>query len=128
LALAAELDDRFVSAEWLSQKGGLRRAGVKIHEDVQVAEGAFKAPGGLIRATVRLREGRVDDLELAGDFTIFPAAAVADLQAAARGASLTRDALAERFAAAYRDHAIQAPGVTPEHLAEAVLAAVTARA
>jgi lipoate-protein ligase A len=127
LALAAELDARFISEEWLYQKGSLRRAGVKIHEDVQVAEGAFKAPGGLIRATVRLRAGRVDDLELAGDFTLFPAAAVGDLQAAATGAELTRDALAERFAAAYRDHAIQAPGVTPAHLADAVLAAVAAR-
>ncbi|MCX6028097.1 MAG: biotin/lipoate A/B protein ligase family protein [Chloroflexi bacterium] len=127
LALAAELDARFVSEEWLYQKGNLRRAGVKIHEDVHVAEGAFKAPGGLIRVTVRVREGRVDDLELAGDFTVFPAAAVGALQVSARGAELTRDALAARFAAAYRDHAIQAPGVTPEHLADAVLAAVTAR-
>ena len=93
LALAAELDERFISEEWLHQKGSLRRAGVKIHEDVQVAEGAFKAPGGLIRATVRLREGRIDGLELAGDFTIFPAAAVGDLQEAAYGAELTRAAL-----------------------------------
>ncbi|MCX6030713.1 MAG: biotin/lipoate A/B protein ligase family protein [Chloroflexi bacterium] len=127
LALAAELDERFISEEWLYQKGNLRRAGVKIHEDVQVAEGAFKAPGGLIRATVRLRAGQVDDLELAGDFTVFPAAAVGALQAAVRDAELARDALAERFAAAYRDHAIQAPGVTPEHLADAVLAAVAVR-
>ncbi|PKO23976.1 MAG: ligase [Chloroflexi bacterium HGW-Chloroflexi-1] len=127
LALAAELDARFVSEDWLYQKGGLRRAGVKIHEDVQVAEGAFKAPGGLIRVTVRLAAGRVDDLELAGDFTICPAAAVGALQAAAGGAELTRDALTARFAAAYRDHAIQAPGVTPAHLADAVLAAVAAR-
>jgi hypothetical protein len=77
----------------------------------------------LIRATVRLREGRVDGLELAGDFTIFPASAVADLQAAALGAELTAEALAERFAAVYRDAAIQSPGVTPQQLAEAVLAA-----
>ncbi len=123
LALAAELDERFVSDEWLYQKGNLRRAGVKIHEDVHVAEGAFKAPGGLIRATLRLRGGRIDDLELAGDFTLFPASAVADLQAAALGAELTREALTDRFAAAYRERAIEAPGVTPEHLAEAVLAA-----
>ncbi len=123
LALAAELDERFASEEWLCQKGALRRAGVKIHEDVHVAEGAFKAPGGLIRATVRLREGRVDGLELAGDFTVFPASAVGALQAAANGAELTHAALTARFAAAYRDLAIQAPGVTPEHLAEAVLAA-----
>ncbi len=123
LALAAELDERFVSDEWLHQKGHLRRAGVKIHEDMHVAEGVFKAPGGLIRATVRLRAGRVDDLELAGDFTLFPAAAAGALQAAVLGVQLTPDALAGRFAAVYRDLAIEAPGVTPEHLADAVLAA-----
>jgi lipoate-protein ligase A len=123
LALAAELDERFVSDDWLYQKGDLRRRGVKIHEDVHVVEGAFKAPGGLIRATVRLREGRVDGLELAGDFTVFPASAVGDLQEAAYGAEPVRAVLIERFAAAYRDLAIQSPGVTPEHLADAVLAA-----
>ncbi len=123
LVLAAELDERFISEEWLYQKGNLRRMGVKIHEDVHVAESAYKAPGGLIRATVRLREGRIDGLELAGDFTVFPAAAVSDLQAAAAGAELARAALTARFAAVYRDLAIQSPGVTPEHLADAVLAA-----
>jgi lipoate---protein ligase len=123
LVLAAELDEHFVSEDWLYQKGSLRRAGVKIHEDVHVAEGVFKAPGGLIRATVRLREGRVDGLELAGDFTVFPSSAVGDLQDAAYGAELTRAALIERFADAHRALAIQSPGVTPEHLADAVLAA-----
>jgi lipoate---protein ligase len=123
LALAAELDERFLSEEWLYQKGCLRRAGVKIHEDVHVVEGAFKAPGGLIRATVRLREGRIDGLELAGDFTVFPAAAVGALQEAAYGAEPARAELIERFTGAYRVLAIQAPGVTPEHLADAVRAA-----
>ncbi len=123
LALAAELDARFVSDDWLYQKGGLRRAGVKIHEDVHVVEGAFKAPGGLIRATARLRAGRMDDLELTGDFTMFPASAVASLQAAARGATPTRTALIARFEAVYRKLAIEAPGVTPANLADAILAA-----
>ena len=95
---------------------------MKIHEDVHVAEGALKAPGGLIRATVRLREGRIDGLELAGDFTVFPAAAVGAFRRQL-GAEPARAALIERFAAAYRALAIQAPGVTPEHLADAVLAA-----
>jgi hypothetical protein len=55
-------------------------AGVKIHEDAHAVNGAFKAPGGLIRATVRLREGRIDSLELAGGFIVFPAAAMGSLQ------------------------------------------------
>jgi lipoate-protein ligase A len=130
LALAAELDEQFASEEWLHLKGGLRRAAgsgapltVKIHEDVRVVEGALKAPGGLIRATVRLRHGLVDDLELAGDFTIFPASALEELQAAAAGAPPELEALAAQFGKVYRARSVQAPGVTPEDIAGAVLAA-----
>lgn len=123
LELAEQLDARFVSEEWVHCKGARRRAGVKIHEDVQVGEGSFKAPGGLIRATVRLREGRIDDLELSGDFTLLPAPALGDLQAAALGAAATRQDLTPCFTDAYRRLAIQSPGVTPDSLAAAVLAA-----
>jgi hypothetical protein len=42
------------------------------------------------------------------------------------GAELTRAALVGRFAVVYRDLAIRAPGVTPEHLADAVLTATGA--
>jgi lipoate-protein ligase A len=113
------------SDEWLYAKGGLRPTGVKIHEDVRVFEGATKAHGGLIRATVRLREGQIDGLGLSGDFTLFPAAATGTLEAAANGAEMTRDALAERFAATYHDLDIQSPGITPEQRAGAVLAAAS---
>ena len=48
-----------------------------------------------------------------------------DLQEAAFDAEPIRGALIERFAALYRALAIQSPGVTPEHLADAVLAATS---
>jgi hypothetical protein len=64
LALAEQLDRQFATDEWLYQKGGLRQSGVKIHEDVRVLEVAHKAPGGLIRVTARVREGRLDDVTL----------------------------------------------------------------
>jgi lipoate-protein ligase A len=125
LALTVELDERFVSHDWLYQKGVLRRVGVKISEDVYVVEGTYKAPGGLVRATARLRDRLIDDLEFAGDFTLFPAAALKPLQAAARGAPCNRAALLACFAGAYRDLSIESPGLTPEHLAEAVVAAAS---
>lgn len=128
LALAAELDEQFVADEWLYQKGSLRKGALKIHEDVSVSEGAFKAPGGLVRATVRLRDGRVDGLEFSGDFTLFPAPALRELQATAVGVLAEQDALAACFTEAYWQRAIEAPGVAPEHLAAAVLAAVGTRA
>ncbi len=120
LALAEEWDARLASHEWLYGKGGLRRTGVKIHEDVRVAESAFKAPGGLIRATVRLVAGVIDDLSLSGDFTLLPAAALTALEQGVRGLPLDRAAIAARLGEIYAAEGIHAPGVTPEHFAEAL--------
>jgi lipoate---protein ligase len=122
-AIAQELDSRFVSDEWLNQKGGLRQTGVKIHQDVRVVESAFKAPGGLIRVTARTREGRVDDLAISGDFTLLPAFAVGALEQALRGLRVTPNGLINRIQEVYKALNIESPGVTPEHLADAILAA-----
>lgn len=124
-ATAIELDQRFASKEWLFQKGGLGQVGVRIHADVRVVETAFKAPGGLIRVTARIREGRVDDLTLSGDFTLLPDFAVASLEQAVRGLKVTRGLLLTRLSEVYRSLDIQSPGITPEHLTEAILLAVS---
>lgn len=121
--MARQLDERFVSDEWLYQKGGLRQVGVKIHEDVRVVETAFKTPGGLIRVTVRLREGRIDDLSISGDFTLLPAFAVGALEQALRGINLAADAVRSRIEDVYHALGIQSPGVTPEDFTTAILTA-----
>src|SRR5512144_398261 len=71
-AMAQEIDARFLSDEWLYQKGQLHQPGVKIHQDVHIVEAAFKAQGGLIRIIARLCEGRIDDVSISGDFTLLP--------------------------------------------------------
>ncbi len=123
VAMMADIDRRFVSDEWLHLKGALLPTGVKIHEDVRVIEGATKAPGGLIRVTARLRENVIDDIELSGDFTMLPATGLAEIQEALAGAPLEREALLARVQAIYDATGLQAPGVTPENLADAILAA-----
>ena len=122
--LACEWDKRLGSEDWLSQRGGLRKSGVKIHEDVRVVEGAFKAPGGLIRVTARLSDGLIDDITFSGDFTLFPSAALNGLELAARGARAETGPLASAFEAAYRALAIEAPGVSPQDFVCAVRNAV----
>jgi len=121
---AVELDALFLSDEWLRQRGGLRRVGVKIHEDVKVVEGAFKAPGGLIRATARLQNDVIADLAFSGDFTLFPAAALTAVEAALRGTRPEPAALTAAVTAVYAAHGIVSPGVTPEHFAQAIMAAM----
>jgi lipoate-protein ligase A len=124
-AMARQIDERFVSEEWLQQKGGLRQIGVKIHEDVRVVESAYKAPGGLIRVTARLHNGRIDDIALSGDFTLFPSVAVGALEQALRGVATAHDNLLTRLNEVYSALNIMSPGVTPEHFAAAIMAATS---
>jgi lipoate-protein ligase A len=119
-ARARELDRVLGSEEWLEQKGAARPAGVKIHEDVQVRESAHKAPGGLLRVAARLREGRIDDITVSGDFTIFPGTAVRSIEQALRGSSPDRGAVLAVVAETYRALSVDSPGLGPEDWATAI--------
>ncbi|MCC7360658.1 MAG: lipoate--protein ligase family protein [Anaerolineales bacterium] len=123
LAVTEALEARFASDEWLYQKGGLRQTGaVKIHADVYLAEAAYKSPGGLIRATARLRAGRLDDLTLSGDFTLLPSFAVGALEQALRGVALEAEPVRAKVAEFYRSLPVQSPGVGVEDWVNAILA------
>jgi lipoate-protein ligase A len=121
LQLAEQLDHQFATDEWLYQKGGLRQVGVKIHQDVCVLETAHKTPGGLVRVTARVREGRIDDMTLSGDFTMLPKFAPGALELALRGTALEESAVHARIAEVYHSVGIQSPGVTAEELTKALM-------
>jgi lipoate---protein ligase len=116
---AAKLDRFFVSSEWLERKGSFRRPGVRIQEDVQVHESALKAPGGLIRVTVRVKEGRIDDITVSGDFTIYPRTMVAEIEEALRDVPAEPVAVRAVVEERYQAGQVQSPGITPEHWAQA---------
>jgi lipoate-protein ligase A len=124
-AMAQEIDARFVSDEWLFQKGRLQQPGVKIHEDVHIVEAAFKAQGGLIRVIARLREGRIDDVSISGDFTLLPSFALGALEQSLRGITATPETLTSKIEEAYYHLNIQSPGVTPADFTTAIMNAVT---
>lgn len=84
-AIARE-EERISSPEWLHLDGlPAAGGGVKVAEGVSVVEGTHKAPGGLVRATVALREGRIDGIVVSGDFFLEPASARERLQEALVG-------------------------------------------
>lgn len=93
-----------------------RERGVRIQSGVNVLQRAYKARGGLIRALLVEREGRIADVELSGDFFFYPADRLADLERALAGRLLSEveSVVAEFYAA----HAIQSPGVAPADFAE----------
>ncbi len=125
LELAATLDRRFASEEWLHEAGGLRRAGLRISEDVRVGEGVFKAAGGLIRCVARVRGDRLDDVGLSGDFTARPATMPVELEVELRGTELSGAAVRAVIEGYYARVRPEIPGVIPEDWVAAIMAATT---
>ncbi len=123
-AAAVEVDRRFQSEEWMLQRGGLRPVGVKIHEDVRIVEGAWKAPGGLLRLTARLTGDRIEDISLSGDFTMLPALGLGSVETALRGVHADDRSVVARVREVYRDLPITSPGLAEEDFGRAFLAAV----
>ena len=123
LAMAEQFDARFASREWLEDAGGLRKPFVKIHEGVRLAEAAHKAPGGLIRCVLRIRDGQVDDVAFSGDFTARPASMPADLDELLVGSELSEAAIAARIIDYYQRVHPEIPGVAPDDWVAAVMRA-----
>jgi lipoate-protein ligase A len=119
-ARARELDRALGAEEWLAEKGAVRPGGVKIHEDVHIRESAYKAAGGLIRVTARLTDGRIDDVTISGDFTVYPRETVTAIEKALRGSPADRPSVLAVIKDRYRALGVQSPGLSPDDWAEAV--------
>lgn len=115
-----EQEERISSTEWL-HLDGLPPAGRirKVAEGVEVTEGMFKAPGGLIRATVAIRDGDIVGVVLSGDFFMEPAEAREQLQLSLVGAPYRED---ELLSVVKRQmETVDAPGVDPTDIVTALL-------
>lgn len=112
----AELASTHTSEEWLLRPGRRHRYGrsVKIAEGVEITQRVHKAPGGLIRATAEMLEGRFVAVALSGDFFFYPAGMLAELEQSLAGTAPVeaRGVIAEF----YRLNGIESPGVTPDDL------------
>lgn len=120
--------ETLTSNEWLYQSSGMRWQGVKIAEGLHIHEAAHKAPGGLIRATIRTREQKLDDVMLSGDFFIYPQDSIPGLEMALVGSFLVEQELYERSAEYWKDNQIEAPGLAPRDVAKVILLAAEERA
>jgi len=108
---AAALEPTFLSEDWLYKKSRQRPGrAVKIATGVNVLQRLHKAPGGLLRATLEVQEGRLADVALSGDFFCYPQDAIEQLEVALQGSRIED---AERtLTAFYGQHPVETPGVT----------------
>jgi len=114
-----QLKRSHTTEEWLYKRGKRREAWqTKIATGVEVVQRMWKAPGGLIRAIVEIREGRIAEVSVSGDFFFYPADKLEALEAALAGVEMR--AVESAIAEFYRGEGIESPGVTPADFATAL--------
>lgn len=115
-ALQSKMDDlgnRMLSEAWLYRKGRQKQGrDVKIRAGVNVVHKMYKAQGGLIRADYEVREGRLSNVRLSGDFFCYPGEAIEQLEAKLEGQPL--DEAIILFQQFYSKRDFETPGVAVE--------------
>lgn len=106
--------------DFVYQHEGWEAPGVKIREGVRLMEGITKAPGGLVRVIMRVRDGRFDDVLVAGDFFADPPEAVSALGQSLLGLPVDEQSYLPRLQAVMAS--AQLPGVRPEDVRDAIQA------
>ena len=106
------LKPEFESDAWLFMK---RKAGnerkVKIATDVNIIQRVHKAPGGLMKAVYELKENKISNLSISGDFFCYPRKAISDLESKLEDSDLAEiGGLITRF---YKKTEIEIPGIAP---------------
>jgi lipoate-protein ligase A len=115
----AQLRPKYQSDEWLHWRRGGRLTDtktVRISATTIVGTANYKAPGGLIRATVERVDGKVNEVIISGDFFMLPNEAIAQLERKIVGAQVEGDEIIVRIKDAYKEFNIESPGVTPEDI------------
>jgi len=101
------------SHDWLHRKGRrIEGREVKVRAGVRVIHRMHKASGGLIRAVYELNEGRIKDLNLSGDFFVYPHDGLTSLEAALEGK--TPAEMDQTLKAFYQRGQVETPGLGPE--------------
>jgi len=123
VAKAEALQVERYAPEWLFANDR-RRADVrqvKIREGVYVIQNMLKTPGGLIRVTAVNEDGRLHDVHISGDFFLYPAEDVPELERSLEGVSADTGSVTETVAQFYARQKVESPGVQPEDFAHVLV-------
>lgn len=123
--LAVQLAEELQSPEHLFAPRSRQHTTIKIREGVSVRHGVHKAPGGLIRAAVTVRDDHIAAVDLAGDFTFLPKASFGAIGDALVGLPFEGDAVTRAVTEVFRRHHVECPGVAPSDFATAVTGCTT---
>jgi len=116
-----QIEAWMTSEEFLLKKTPRIPGGVKIKEGVEVLYGLHKTRGGLIRTTEEISEGKIEGINISGDFTFYPKERLDGLEGSLEKASLEEDQIIERVETYYEKEGVESPGVESRDIAQTIL-------
>ena len=116
----AELGALFSSPEFLFKKTLHIPKGVKIREGVEILYGMYKAKGGLIRTAQEVEKKVLKDIDISGDFTLYPKEELLGLEDTLRETERKERELTPKIEEFYERTGVQTPGVEPEDITKAI--------
>ena len=119
-----QIEAWMTSKEFLLKKTPRIPGGVKIREGVEVLYGLHKARGGLIRTAEEISEGRIEDINISGDFTFYPKEGLDGLEGALEKVPLEENQIIERVETYYEEKKVESPGVDSKDFAQTILSPV----
>ncbi|MEA3255453.1 MAG: lipoate protein ligase C-terminal domain-containing protein [Candidatus Altiarchaeota archaeon] len=89
-------------------------------------EGLHKARSGLIRALVKVEEGRITDIIISGDFILTPEHYIDEMEKSLLGVDADKDGILEALKKFYEDNGeeFKSPETYPEDFTEAIMKAL----
>lgn len=120
VSLARELARRFCTPEVLFAATPRRHSAIRIREGVYLRQGVHKAPGGLLRAEVAVRDGVIAELDVSGDYTFLPKDAFRPMVESLVGVEFEYAAVARVVEKFFVQHGVDCPGVVAADFAQVI--------
>jgi len=115
-AKRSSLTSRMMNPEFLYKRTMRKPGEVTIRSGVEFIMGMHKAPGGLIRTASEVKENKIEDVTISGDFTLLPLEGLPKIEDGIRGADRTRGEVGNRIERVVSDEGLQLPGVSVEDM------------
>ncbi len=87
-------------------------------------QGIHKSKGGLIRSFVTVEKGVIRDIEISGDFFLFPEEALYKILEQLKGTPAERNEIQKNIERIYENERIQSPGTLPSDFTESIMKAL----
>ena len=87
-------------------------------------EGSYKATKGLIKVRVKIELHTIQEIQITGDFFMYPEDKLWDLEHALEGTQASRDQILSRVQAFYKHTGVVTPGMVPGDFVEAIIRAI----